>query len=279
VKRTRTDKLLLAMTALFVGGLAVVAGAVSFAHMRELAIHHDQVGWESYAFPVSVDGLEVVASLYLVAQRRAGRPASPVGWVALVVGTLASLAANVAAGSADPIGKALAGWPAISMLVSVKLLFSMIDHTHAGQRGVPDVQRTSRAVPDVPGTVSPSGRDVRDAPADLRCVAHLVPAARAASATLAGNARPLSRDALAEAMRDGGHGVSNERASPLLKILKEEQDMTPPALTGTAAGHAPGDQRPPLSPGLPGSQPPGAAVWLPHRPPSVRGGHPKGAHG
>jgi hypothetical protein len=44
--RSRTDVLLLAATALCVGGLAVVAGAVSFAHMRELATHHGQPGLE-----------------------------------------------------------------------------------------------------------------------------------------------------------------------------------------------------------------------------------------
>jgi len=53
-----------------------------------------------------------------------------------------------------------------------------------------------------------------------------VPAARAARATLAADGRSLSRDNLADAMRDDGHGVSNERASLLLKILKAEQDVT-----------------------------------------------------
>ena len=137
------DKLLLVLTALFTGGLAAVAGAVSFAHMQELATAHDQLGWKSYAFPVSVDGLEVVASFYLVAARRAGRPAGWTAWVALIVGTLASLAANVTACGADSVGKALAGWPAVSMLVSVKLLFSRLGYTNDSQRAVPDSQRTS----------------------------------------------------------------------------------------------------------------------------------------
>jgi hypothetical protein len=37
------------------------------------------------------------------------------------VGTAASLAANVAVGGHDVAGRALAGWPAVSLLVSVKL--------------------------------------------------------------------------------------------------------------------------------------------------------------
>ena len=274
--KTRTDKTLLILTALFVGGLAIVAGAISFAHMRELATHHDQLGWKSYAFPISVDGLEIVASLYLVAQRRIGRPTGWIPWVTLIVGTVASLTANVAVGGADPIGKALAGWPALSMLVSVKLLFAMFDHESVDQRAtVPDDQRTSGTVPDAPGTVRQTGRDDvarsgtvpaertstpepsvtgpadrpgdptlgqpgtpgdatpartggqgdRAAPLDIRTVAHLIPAARAARARLASDGRSLSRDNLADAMRVVGHGVSNERASLLLKILKAEQDV------------------------------------------------------
>ena len=250
MNRTQTDKTLLILTALFVGALAFVAGAISFSHMRELALDHGQLGWKSYAFPVSVDGLEIVASLYLVAQRRAGRPTGWIPWVALVVGTAASLAANVAVGGADPIGKALAGWPALSMLVSVKLLFAMIDH-HAedDQRTVRDDQRTSgtsRMSPDVGGTVRRSGRgdtapsaavpdawpavpDARPAdpaagaptaPApgavghpggsassvDVGTVAHLIPSARAARVTLAETGRSLSRDHLADTMREEGHG-------------------------------------------------------------------------
>jgi hypothetical protein len=53
-------------------------------------------------------------------------------------------------------------------------------------------------------------------------VADLIPAARAARAALAATGRGLSRDALAKRMRDDGHGVSNARASLLVKILKAE---------------------------------------------------------
>lgn len=58
-------------------------------------------------------------------------------------------------------------------------------------------------------------------------MAHLIPAARVARATLAEDGRSLSRDNLANAMRDDGYGVSNERASLLLKILTAERDVTP----------------------------------------------------
>ncbi|MBL7261346.1 DUF2637 domain-containing protein [Actinoplanes sp. LDG1-01] len=252
--KTRTDRILLVLTALFVAALAIVAGAISFSHMRELATHHGQLGWKSYAFPISVDGLEIVASLYLVAQRRAGRPTGWVPWLTLIIGTAASLAANVAVGGADVVGKLLAGWPALSMLVSVKLLFAMFDHEPEGghREIVRDDQRTAVPVTDGPeivprsglGDSAPSATDPAERaaatpaastprdnrcevdPVDVRAVAHLIPAARGARATLAEAGQSLSRDHLADALRDLGHGVSNERASVLLKILKTEQKAT-----------------------------------------------------
>ena len=78
--------------------------AISFDHMRELAQRHGQLGWRAYAFPISVDSLEVVASLYIVAQRRTGRPTGWAPWTSLIVGTAASLSANVAVGGHDLIG-------------------------------------------------------------------------------------------------------------------------------------------------------------------------------
>jgi hypothetical protein len=265
--KSRTDTMLLIATALFVGGLAVVAGAISFAHMRELATHHDQLGWKSYAFPASVDGLELVSSLYILARHRAGRRSGVLPWAALLVGTAASLAANVAVGGQDPVGKALAGWPAISLLVSIKLLFSMFDHDKDDVLTGRDDQRTVPDGPPVPGTVLGTGRDAtrpsgttggpgtdRTGPAapgpgvvagapgtrpepgvtgrggaasDARDVADLIPPARAARAALTAAGRRLSRDALADRMREYGHGVSNVRASLLLKILKAEDSVAP----------------------------------------------------
>ena len=53
--------------------------------MIELARLHGEVGWRVHAFPVSVDGIEVVASLVL-AHRRAGMPARWLPWAALAAG-------------------------------------------------------------------------------------------------------------------------------------------------------------------------------------------------
>src|SRR3954468_15195807 len=104
-------------------GLARVAGAISYSHMAELARIHGEVEWRAHAFPVSVDGIEVVASLVLLAHRRAGTRAGWLPWVALA----ASVAANVAVGASDPIGRLVAGWPAVALPVAIKLMAGLLD--------------------------------------------------------------------------------------------------------------------------------------------------------
>lgn len=116
------------LAGLSVLGLAVVAGAVSYSHMRALADAHGESGWRAHAFPLSVDGVEVVASLVLLADRRVGRRPPRLVWAALVAGTGASMAANVAVGAVDLIGRIVAGWPAFALLVAIKLLSGLVDH-------------------------------------------------------------------------------------------------------------------------------------------------------
>src|SRR5262245_205334 len=99
-----TDKVIITAAGSTVALLAGVAGAVWYSHMAELARLHGEVGWRAHAFPVSVDGIEIVASLVLLAHRRAGTRSGWLPWAALAAGTAASVAANVAVGAADPVG-------------------------------------------------------------------------------------------------------------------------------------------------------------------------------
>lgn len=59
-------------------GLAGVAGAISYSHMRALAVARGEAGWQAHTFPLSVDGIEIVASLVLLVDRliahRVGKP-------------------------------------------------------------------------------------------------------------------------------------------------------------------------------------------------------------
>ena len=69
----RADTWMRATVTVTVAGLASIAGAISYSHMRNLAAAHGETGWQAHAFPLSVDGIEIVASLVLLADRRVGR--------------------------------------------------------------------------------------------------------------------------------------------------------------------------------------------------------------
>jgi hypothetical protein len=100
--------------------------------MRGLAAAHGEAGRQAHTFPLSVDGIEIVASLVLLADRRAGRSSGWLLWAALVARTSASLAANVAAANADVIGRVVAGWPAFALLVAVKLCSRLLEPRPGG---------------------------------------------------------------------------------------------------------------------------------------------------
>ncbi|MFD9812447.1 DUF2637 domain-containing protein [Streptomyces sp. NPDC059080] len=97
---------------------AVIAAALSFAHLHDIAVAAGQDGWKAWAYPVSVDLLLMVAwrRLRSGVDRRAG-------WCWFVIALTASLGANVAtAGLLDlhdvpPWLRILvAGWPAVAFL-------------------------------------------------------------------------------------------------------------------------------------------------------------------
>ncbi|MFD9880104.1 DUF2637 domain-containing protein [Streptomyces alboflavus] len=97
---------------------AVIAGALSFAHLHDLAAAAGQSGWKAWAYPVSVD-------LLLVASWRRLRNGGPtrLAWSWFVIALVASLGANVAtAGLLDLehvpawLRILVAGWPALAFL-------------------------------------------------------------------------------------------------------------------------------------------------------------------
>ncbi|WP_225809399.1 DUF2637 domain-containing protein [Streptomyces spinosus] len=99
---------------------AVIAGALSFSHLHDLAAAAGQGGWKAWAYPISVDLLLVAAWRRMRQQQRAGQAAgSPRLW--FLVALAASLGANVAtAGLLDldhvpaSLRVVVAGWPAVA---------------------------------------------------------------------------------------------------------------------------------------------------------------------
>lgn len=70
-----SDKFARVLTGLAVLAVAVIAAAVSFSHIRALALTHGYSPDTGALLPFSVDGLLVVSSLVLLAEARAQRPA------------------------------------------------------------------------------------------------------------------------------------------------------------------------------------------------------------
>ncbi|WP_330335019.1 DUF2637 domain-containing protein [Streptomyces sp. NBC_00536] len=101
---------------------AVIAGALSFAHLHDLAEAAGQRGWKAWAYPVSVDLLLVAAWHRLRTLRDAGEP-SRSAWAWFAVALVASLGANVATAGLLDLGDVpdwlrilVAGWPALAFL-------------------------------------------------------------------------------------------------------------------------------------------------------------------
>jgi hypothetical protein len=105
--------------------VAAVAATVSFMHMHHLA-HRAGEGWRAWLVPLAVDGLVVAASMTMMARRRAGKNAGWLAWVSLAAGIAASLAANVAAAQPTLIGRAVAAWPPLALLLAYELLMDQI---------------------------------------------------------------------------------------------------------------------------------------------------------
>ncbi|MEW2113796.1 DUF2637 domain-containing protein [Streptomyces sp. NPDC005474] len=99
---------------------AVIAGALSFSHLHDLAEAAGQGGWKAWAYPISVDLLLVAAWRRMRdTQRAGGSAAGPRLW--FLVALAASLGANIAtAGLLDLdhvpgwLRVVVAGWPAVA---------------------------------------------------------------------------------------------------------------------------------------------------------------------
>ncbi|MEU9015695.1 DUF2637 domain-containing protein [Streptomyces sp. NPDC048479] len=136
---------------------AVIAGALSFAHLHDIAAAAGQAGWKAWAYPISVDLLLVAAWRRLRILRAAGEP-TRAAWTWFAVALAASLGANVATAGLLDLNNVpawlrilVAGWPALAFLGGTLLV-----HT-------PDHQATDTA----PASSAEPAADValtRDAP-------------------------------------------------------------------------------------------------------------------
>lgn len=155
---------------------AVIAGALSFAHLHDLAAAAGQDGWKAWAYPVSVD-------LLLVAAWRRMRTAADnrAAWAWFIIALTASLGANVATAGLLDLGDVpawlrilVAGWPALAFLGGTLLVHAPTTATEPepvpmpappvapAPEPVPDVtvERVAEPAPELP--TAPAGEQVPD---------------------------------------------------------------------------------------------------------------------
>jgi hypothetical protein len=186
-----------AVAVLTVAGLAGLAGTISYRHMLLLAQRHGQQGIDAHAFPLCVDGLDLIGVLVLLADRRTGRASGWLPWTVLAVGTVASVAANVAVAPNNLVARAISGWSAVALLAAAKMLAHLFEpvaatrHLPATSTPFPagDATASHHVAPHDIGASSMAprdedagavrGRQRRRIPADAARRVPVTPAARA----------------------------------------------------------------------------------------------------
>jgi hypothetical protein len=173
---------------------AVIAGALSFAHLHDIAEAAGQHGWKAWAYPVSVDLLLVAAWRRMRTLRTTGQPAGA-AWAWFVIALTASLGANIATAGLLDLHQTpawlrilVAGWPALAFLGG-----SLLAHQPApalDRAPVPEPAPAAVPVPDVERVPAPvTVPDPEPAPA-----LPPAPAPSVVPAALIDHARKLAED-------------------------------------------------------------------------------------
>ncbi|MBB4930688.1 hypothetical protein F4561_001508 [Lipingzhangella halophila] len=102
--------------------LATIAAVVSYSHMYDLALRHGEPAWRAALFPLSVDGTVVAASMTLLSDARQGGRGGLLPWSLLILGSFASLAANIAVADPTVWSRIIHAWPSFALIGSYELL-------------------------------------------------------------------------------------------------------------------------------------------------------------
>lgn len=145
---------------------ALIAAALSFAHIHDVAVAAGQDGWKAWAYPVSVD-------LLLVAAWRRLRSGSAEGaaWCWFVIALAASLGANVATAGLLDLGDVpawlrilVAGWPAVAFLGGT-LLAHTAPKTADDVEAIEDQEDERETIPEPTAPAPPAIEAPPDRPA------------------------------------------------------------------------------------------------------------------
>ena len=102
--------------------VAGIAGYASFWHQVAVALAAGERSEIAHVIPLSVDGMLVVASVVMVDDRQRGLAPRWSARIAFAIGTTATIAANIAGAHPTLLGRAVAAWPALALLLVVEML-------------------------------------------------------------------------------------------------------------------------------------------------------------
>jgi Ca2+/Na+ antiporter len=159
--------------------VATVAGAASFEHIASVAIGAGERAWVGYSLPFAIDGLIVVGVAALLEDQRQARHRRLSARLAVLVGVIATLAANVASAEASWTARLVALAAPVSFLLSVEVL------TRTGHKlSTPDDTTTGgRASGDPPAAATTARPRQRAAPRSRPTAAQRVTQAAAKTPT------------------------------------------------------------------------------------------------
>ncbi|WP_445520232.1 DUF2637 domain-containing protein [Streptomyces sp. NEAU-174] len=162
---------------------ALIAGALSFAHLHDLAEAAGQHGWKAWAYPVSVDLLLVAAWRRMRALRAAGADSARAAWCWFIIALAASLGANIAtAGLLDMnhipavLRIIVAGWPALAFLGGTLLAHTPAPAGTPAPDPVPAVSSDPEPAPDITVDRTPEPAPELPAPAPKAPAVQVPPA-------------------------------------------------------------------------------------------------------
>ncbi|MEV0407284.1 DUF2637 domain-containing protein [Actinoallomurus sp. NPDC050550] len=137
--------------------LALIAAVVSFGHMHELALRHGETPVNATLIPLSVDGMVVASSMSVLLAGRTGVSVPWLPWTLLIVGSLASLAANVEVAEPTVVGRVIAAWPSFAFVGAYHLLQGQL-RVHLSDPAEQDDPETVNAEPEpAAGEPAPEG--------------------------------------------------------------------------------------------------------------------------
>ncbi len=217
---------------------AVIAGALSFSHLHDLAAAAGQGGWKAWAYPVSVDLLLVAAWRRMRGQQRAGQAAGgPRLW--FLVALAASLGANVAtAGLLDldhvpaSLRVVVAGWPAIAFFGGTLLAHTPhepeVPAAPASPANTDEERHPTPAELDTPGQEEPPAPSTDPEPSAAEPVAAPTPAPVPAVSL------PPALVERVRALAEEHHSSTGRPADP--DTVRARLGL-PPSMTASVAAH------------------------------------------